>query len=76
MLDLTVYDVGKEKRKLQECLQGKRKLVLGDANDVLERVMLTEALEEAGRKISPAARRLGISRSRLYRLLDKHGMLK
>ena len=39
-----------------------------------ERDAVREALEGARGNLSEAARRLGVARSTLYRMLDRHGM--
>ena len=39
-----------------------------------EREAIDSSLEQAGRKVAVAARRLGVSRMTLYRLMDKHGL--
>lgn len=39
-----------------------------------ERNALRDCLDRSGRNLSRAARDLGVSRTTMYRLLDKHGM--
>jgi len=47
---------------------------LDDARMHSERSALRECLERSGQNVSRAARHLGVSRTTMYRLLDKHGM--
>lgn len=45
-----------------------------DRLDELQRTTLGRVLAESGGNLSEAARRLGIARSTLYRLMDRHGL--
>jgi len=45
-------------------------------NDVFEREYVARILEDAGGNVSEAARRGGMSRSRLYEIMDAHGLRK
>jgi DNA-binding NtrC family response regulator len=45
-------------------------------NDVFEREYVSRILEDAGGNVSEAARRAGMSRSRLYEIMDAHGLKK
>lgn len=45
-----------------------------DSRAAAEHKATTRALEAAGGNLSAAARRLGVSRSTLYRLLERHGL--
>jgi DNA-binding NtrC family response regulator len=47
---------------------------LGLARDKAECEAIVASLEQSGRNVSDAARRLGVSRMTLYRLMDKHGI--
>jgi len=47
---------------------------LGDAREKAERTAVWTSLEGAGRNVTRAAERLGISRMTLYRLMAKHGI--
>jgi DNA-binding NtrC family response regulator/tetratricopeptide (TPR) repeat protein len=49
-----------------------RKRLQRDANAVIEKSLLTAALEDAKGNVTLAARQIGISRSHFYRLLDKY----
>jgi DNA-binding NtrC family response regulator len=48
---------------------------LDDARTRTERVALRECLQRTGQNVSRAARDLGVSRTTMYRLLSKHGMM-
>jgi DNA-binding NtrC family response regulator len=47
---------------------------LDDTRQRSERRVLRESLDRSGHNVSRAARDLGVSRTTMYRLLDKHGM--
>jgi len=47
---------------------------LDDARVLAERAAIAASLLEAGSNVAQAARRLGVSRMTLYRLLNKHGI--
>jgi DNA-binding NtrC family response regulator len=47
---------------------------LDDARSRTERTALRECLQRSGQNVSRAARALGVSRTTMYRLLNKHGM--
>jgi DNA-binding NtrC family response regulator len=47
---------------------------LGESRIAAERAAITASLERAGNNIARAARDLGVSRTTLYRLLDKHAI--
>jgi len=47
---------------------------LDEARMRSERSALNESLDRSGRNVSAAARQLGVSRTTMYRLLEKHGM--
>jgi DNA-binding NtrC family response regulator len=47
---------------------------LGDAREKAERTAVSATLQEAGSNVTQAARRLGVSRMTLYRLMAKHGI--
>jgi DNA-binding NtrC family response regulator len=47
---------------------------LDDAREKAERTAVSLSLQEAGRNITQAAKRLGVSRMTLYRLMAKHGI--
>lgn len=49
-------------------------LALDDARVLAERAAIAASLLEAGSNVAQAARRLGVSRMTLYRLLAKHGI--
>jgi transcriptional regulator of acetoin/glycerol metabolism len=76
MLNLKAHDVRKEKQKLHEFLRGEKEFVLDDVRNAVERIMLVHAVEKERGNISAAAKRLGTSRSGLYRLLRRHKMIK
>jgi DNA-binding NtrC family response regulator len=57
-------------RRTEAGVQG----TLGDSSANAERSSLRGCLERHGQNVSGAARELGISRTTMYRLLDKHGM--
>jgi DNA-binding NtrC family response regulator len=66
---VTAEDLGLE--------QGKSILApaaLDEARMRSERSALNESLDRSGRNVSAAARQLGVSRTTMYRLLEKHGM--
>lgn len=47
---------------------------LDEARMRTERTALSESLDRTGQNVSKAARHLGVSRTTMYRLLEKHGM--
>jgi len=51
-------------------------VALDDARMRSERVALRDCLDRSGQNVSRAARDLGVSRTTMYRLLTKHGMLR
>jgi DNA-binding NtrC family response regulator len=51
-------------------------VALDDARTNSERRALRDCLERSGQNVSRAARDLGVSRTTMYRLLTKHGMLR
>jgi DNA-binding NtrC family response regulator len=47
---------------------------LGRSRETAERVALLTSLERCGRNVSQAARSLGVSRTTIYRLMEKHSI--
>jgi transcriptional regulator of acetoin/glycerol metabolism len=47
---------------------------LSDARESLEKRLLSKVLKETGYNISETARRLGITRPTVYRLIKKYGL--
>jgi DNA-binding NtrC family response regulator len=47
---------------------------LDDARWQAERMAIASTLQHTGRNVAVSARRLGVSRMTLYRLMDKHGL--
>jgi DNA-binding NtrC family response regulator len=48
---------------------------LGHVRERAERLAVFESLQAAGRNVTQAAKRLGVSRMTLYRLMSKHGIV-
>jgi transcriptional regulator of acetoin/glycerol metabolism len=51
-------------------------IALDDARTRSEKRALRDCLDRSGQNVSRAARDLGVSRTTMYRLLTKHGMLR
>ena len=75
-MNLKAHNIRKEKKKLYEFLRGEKDFMFDDARNALEIIMLIQAVEKENGNISAAAVRLRVARTRLYRLLRKHGMIK
>jgi DNA-binding NtrC family response regulator len=65
---VTIADLGLD--GIEPSLQDRP--TLQEARAELERRMVREALEQTGHSVQAAARRLGVSRMTLYRLLERH----
>lgn len=59
---------------LAEVARNRADVGLDDARVLAERAAIAASLLEAGSNVAQAARRLGVSRMTLYRLLSKHGI--
>ncbi|MYM37799.1 sigma-54 dependent transcriptional regulator [Duganella qianjiadongensis] len=59
---------------LEAVARSRAELGLDDARVLAERAAIAASLLEAGSNVAQAARRLGVSRMTLYRLLAKHGI--
>jgi two-component system, NtrC family, response regulator HydG len=57
---------------MAKTVQGHDTGILSEAREKLEKRMLSEALKETHYNISETARRLGISRPTVYRLIRKY----
>jgi DNA-binding NtrC family response regulator len=66
---ITPHDLGLEDREESRAWDE-----LGEARLRAERGALESTLQQAGRNITQAARKLGVSRMTLYRLMAKHGI--
>ncbi|QFU02690.1 Transcriptional regulatory protein ZraR [Halomonas sp. THAF5a] len=64
-------DLGIERRKMSRQI-----LTLEQAKDRAEREALIAALGRNKNKIHPAAKELGVSRVTIYRLMEKHGVIR